>query len=472
MRGLVAMLLLLLAPSASAQPAVSPVERERARAHFLRGLDRFNEERYDQALAEFEAAYDIAPAAPVLYNLARVHDRQGNAVAAADSYERYLAEAEDVRPRRRREVEEALAALAGRIGLVVVETNVEGATISINGVDRATTPLREPLRVNAGQVLVGARAPGYQEANAERLVAGERIASLSLELERSIVDRGILDIRSIPGVEVFLDGDRLGITPLDESRVSTSAGPHRVTGRRRGYRGQPIEVTAVANGTRPVELVMEIDPAADDRDFGAVELAQAPEFARYSLNGQELAAADLERVPVGRHEFEVRAPGREAAREQIVVRSGETTRVALSFRATDDRLGQLEEQGSTFRIVGTIFLSLGAAFAITTLVAGVLAATSLPDDHDARREMIERCEDNRMVGDCVGWPVESMREQFNNDVDAHNLQLAITWIGAGAAVATLGAGVIFHVLAPSVGGSDVGFSVAPTMDGFQIFGQF
>ncbi|MBW2464667.1 MAG: tetratricopeptide repeat protein, partial [Deltaproteobacteria bacterium] len=61
-----------------------------ARAHFRRAIERFNEENYDAALAEFQRAYAIDPANAILYNIARVYAGQGNAVEAARNYERYL----------------------------------------------------------------------------------------------------------------------------------------------------------------------------------------------------------------------------------------------------------------------------------------------------------------------------------------------------------------------------------------------
>src|SRR5690606_37529266 len=141
--------------------------------------------------AEFQRAYRIAPAHQVLYNLGRVHEALGHAVEATDTYEQYLREAGDRIPEaRRHEVEQALARQRARIGRLMVRTNVDGATISVDGVDVATTPLDEPLRVSAGEHTVGARAAGYDSLRRAVRLAGGVTETVEMELHPLVDQRG------------------------------------------------------------------------------------------------------------------------------------------------------------------------------------------------------------------------------------------------------------------------------------------
>src|SRR5689334_22666620 len=64
--------------------SADPVDR--ARVHYERGLQLFNEENYEAALFEFERAYELAPSYKILYNMARIQRQQNNYAAALRSY--------------------------------------------------------------------------------------------------------------------------------------------------------------------------------------------------------------------------------------------------------------------------------------------------------------------------------------------------------------------------------------------------
>ncbi|MCZ7680629.1 MAG: hypothetical protein M5U28_18420 [Sandaracinaceae bacterium] len=75
---------------AGAQPSAEA--RAEARTRFERGLELFEEQRYDAALAELSRAYELAPNWRVLFNIARSHAFLGRAVEAVAWYERFLSE--------------------------------------------------------------------------------------------------------------------------------------------------------------------------------------------------------------------------------------------------------------------------------------------------------------------------------------------------------------------------------------------
>jgi hypothetical protein len=82
----------------------------------------------------------------------------------------------------------------------------------------------------------------------------EKVNALSLE-------PAIVAITSEPNrVEVFIDGDKVGVTPLEHQ---LEAGPHEATARKRGYVDQTRKIHAV-QGVREA-LRFELIPRSDDR---------------------------------------------------------------------------------------------------------------------------------------------------------------------------------------------------------------
>lgn len=98
-----------------------------ARAHFNQGLALYGSAKYDEARAELESAYAIAPNYRLLYNLALSSDGQGDRAAAIGYLTQYLAEGgAEIEPERRTEVEAHLSRLRARVALVTIRTNVPG----------------------------------------------------------------------------------------------------------------------------------------------------------------------------------------------------------------------------------------------------------------------------------------------------------------------------------------------------------
>jgi tetratricopeptide (TPR) repeat protein len=104
----VVLALLALAAPARAQESDERA-RSTARAHFTRGNSFFDLGRYDEAIAEYEAAYQAKNDPALLYNIAQAHRLAGHAAAALRLYKAYLARRPDAP--NRREVEAKIATL-------------------------------------------------------------------------------------------------------------------------------------------------------------------------------------------------------------------------------------------------------------------------------------------------------------------------------------------------------------------------
>jgi tetratricopeptide (TPR) repeat protein len=96
-RALAAALVLALAAPAAAEKKPSRRAMKQARAHFERGEKLHEQGRFDDAIREYRAAYQLARLPDLLYNIGQVQRLKGDRVAAVRSYERYLEAAPDGR---------------------------------------------------------------------------------------------------------------------------------------------------------------------------------------------------------------------------------------------------------------------------------------------------------------------------------------------------------------------------------------
>ncbi|HJL01669.1 MAG TPA: tetratricopeptide repeat protein [Polyangiaceae bacterium LLY-WYZ-15_(1-7)] len=108
--------LLVVASSAHAQPSE---EDERAEGHFRAATSYFEEEAFEDALREFEAAYRLSGRPELLYNIGLSLERLGRWREAADAHGRFIEAAPDnpnvetARERRDRALRRAEAAERG-----------------------------------------------------------------------------------------------------------------------------------------------------------------------------------------------------------------------------------------------------------------------------------------------------------------------------------------------------------------------
>jgi tetratricopeptide (TPR) repeat protein len=68
----------------------SPAGNRAARAHFLRAEKAFNLAKFTEALAAYEAAYEVRPLPGLLFNIAQCHRNLGDHERAIFFYRRYL----------------------------------------------------------------------------------------------------------------------------------------------------------------------------------------------------------------------------------------------------------------------------------------------------------------------------------------------------------------------------------------------
>jgi tetratricopeptide (TPR) repeat protein len=168
-------------------PKTDKQTREQANRHFKNGVGLFEETKYSEALAEFEAAYTLAPHPLVLYNLAGCHRALSQYDQAVTYYDRFLEAGpghvkQELLDKARAELDEVLALVA----MVVVTTNPVGATVSADGRELGATPLDTALVLGPGDHVIEAALDGYKTARRSlRMSAGD---SVRLEIELKLLE--------------------------------------------------------------------------------------------------------------------------------------------------------------------------------------------------------------------------------------------------------------------------------------------
>ena len=127
-------------------------QADEARTQFERGLELYDDGKYEQAAVAFERAFELKPSYKILYNIAQVQNQLGHFAAALEAYARYLAEGGDqVSPDRQREVKAEIERLNSLVGMLVVQSEEDGAAVFVDGRREGETPLPGPVIVDLGE---------------------------------------------------------------------------------------------------------------------------------------------------------------------------------------------------------------------------------------------------------------------------------------------------------------------------------
>ena len=239
-----AALSLALAGPARAQP--SDDARAQAGAAFKRALAAEKRQDWRVAIREYQAAYELSPHPDVLYNIAAVHERVGEARTAAGFYQRYL-DGSPAAPDRAK-VTGKLAELRARPGAVQITSDPIGAEVIIDGQPRGRAPLTVTLDGGSHQVVLEAGA-----ARRSMVVAVEYGEPQQLTL-RLVAGQGTLVVNSnAPQATVAIDGRPVGTTPW---RGAIDAGTHTLVVSAPGFTTTERAVEVPADGTTQIQAAL------------------------------------------------------------------------------------------------------------------------------------------------------------------------------------------------------------------------
>jgi hypothetical protein len=245
-------------------------KREEARRHFQQAVALYDEGNFAAALAEFQAAYDLAPAATVLYNLGLTEKALYRYSDAARTLERYLLEAgktDKLSLDRRQQVVQLIDEMKSLLAPVRFQLTPRDARVTVDGrpmvvADDGTVTLA------AGSHVVDVSADGHESQRREITVAAGVAATYEIRL-KVIPRNGRVSVTSSqPGTRIFVDGKNLGVAPLT---VELPAGGHQLEARADGYETYRGELVLAAGQQRNVDLALQLPPPT----------ARAPVYSRW-----------------------------------------------------------------------------------------------------------------------------------------------------------------------------------------------
>ena len=200
--------------------------------------------RWDEALAEYKAAQALSPSAAALAGMAESYDALRQDVAAYDAFRELLdGYGDQLSPGARSNAEARIVALGQVTGVVVINVNVAGAAVSIDGVPAGLSPVAPFIRVPSGVHRVRAVKPGFDDAEAAPTVGGGQSARLDLVMNETLRAAPVASpsTRQVTTLTIAT-ADRQGQLSIDGKPVGQGSfegqlplGPHHVHIQRDGY---------------------------------------------------------------------------------------------------------------------------------------------------------------------------------------------------------------------------------------------
>jgi outer membrane receptor protein involved in Fe transport len=305
---------------------------------FHRVAQLFQKGKIEEALGEFLASNHLVHNRNAVFNIARSFQLLQRYNEAYRWYNDILAE-ENVPAGDRAAVQQALRLLQPSLALLRVESDPPGATVYID---------RQDLGARGQTPVVLALPPG--KANAIVELAGHRPASAQVELSAGATRLVKLSPQRIWGA-LFVSGepdgaevrvDRLDTPPRPaRGKLRVMPGEHLVFVSKSGFRGEQLSVQVPPDGAVPIQFRLTPLPPPS----GKIVVRASVEGALVRIDGKEMGfTPDVIDVPVGWHQLEVSAEGREPRRQIVWVRDGERTFADLSLRYLRPRVTAAERQ--------------------------------------------------------------------------------------------------------------------------------
>ena len=243
----------MLAMQSTLLPAVASAQAPDAKQSLASGDKAARAKDWAKAQADYQAANAATPSADALDGLANAHYQQKHDVDAYVAYESWIKTYGPTSPAKKRAAEARLQELAGKTGLLGLDTTESGAVISVDDKPSGTTPLAAPLRLAVGPHRVRITKDGFVPFDQVPNVAPGTTTTLAVKLEAQTT-KGRLSVREKSGkaIRVFVDGVDMGESPWVGE---VEAGPHEVSGRSGPMTAAPEKLTVERGKTREVELV-------------------------------------------------------------------------------------------------------------------------------------------------------------------------------------------------------------------------
>lgn len=142
-----------------------------ARAKAIEAERLYERKEFSAALQRLEEAHAVVPSPKLQYNFALVHRALGNDTRALLAFERFLNEAPDADPVRRKAAAKHAAELRQNLVSLEITADVDGAEILVDGQISGRTPQQHGIWVAPGPHLVVVKQTGAAFGFTERIAS-------------------------------------------------------------------------------------------------------------------------------------------------------------------------------------------------------------------------------------------------------------------------------------------------------------
>lgn len=440
----------ILASPALAQPGSSAPPPE-ARERFGRGIDLYDQGDFGGALAEFKRAYELAPYSVILYNLGLTYAALGRPVEAADALEKVLANPGSLSADRLSKAKATKLEQAARIAELTITSNVDGASIEIDGVVVAKTPLAAPLKIKGGPRRIGAVLTGHVPQRKELDVAAGSRAEVRFDLVPTDARLSHLTVKTkLPGASVVVDGETVGTTPLASS-ITLLPGSRRIELRRPGYITGRNDLTLGDGATAEVSFDLEEDPAALRAEGGSLRLEIAESQAVITIDGKSRGVylAAIELAP-GPHRLRVERGGFMPVERDVIIQPRTPTTLRIELEPTAETRSAYVSNANTLRAAG-ITSTIGGA--VIAGAGGVFLGYNAGQKDDALTTLNEFTRTTEAGGECNEFDprfdkprCEATLNQYQEAYDSARSRDVIGYVGLGVGGAAIAVGVILLIV--------------------------
>ncbi len=384
-------------PPAAAAPPNDSTERMKER--FERGQDYYEQRKYEAAAAEFRAAYEIKPAASLLYNEAVCYEKLKRFDAAATLFKKYLNESAN--PRDRREVEQRIEALENEAkgrkvesidpekpapeaptlrGVFLIESNPAGANVYLD--DKNTFLGKTPWNGDIeGPHTIIVTAQGYKEVEQKVNGRPNQVTNIIVALSQQHY-LGWLEVKAnIPAADVYFDSKEAGSAGRTPLATNITPGKHKIFVTKEGFTEDVQEIDIIAGAPHEVKATLEKAP------IGFVHVGGATvEGAKVLLDGKEVCPSAPCRFqsPSGDHNVTVQKKGLKTHTRKLSVKPASETMLSVRLEKKQARTDLIWKFGfAAAFIAGGVVLGLQAN-SIKSEIEDEIAAGNppLPPDDD------------------------------------------------------------------------------------------
>lgn len=191
MRITIATLAAAVVLSIAAGAAAEKTMDDEAREQFERGVELYDEGKFDQAAISFARAYELKPTYKLLYNIAQTENQLGHYTGALEAYQKYLEDGEDnVDDDRKNQIVSEIARLETLVGTIAITGDAEGASVFIDTRAVGNTPLPGPIMVDVGEHEVLVKQDGVEIHRQVVKVAGQEDVSVEWVTPTGPIDGG------------------------------------------------------------------------------------------------------------------------------------------------------------------------------------------------------------------------------------------------------------------------------------------